>query len=106
MDRDLHGFGVDGTVGSNTMELEIKAVITTAGKREDARRLALGVYNGNRFPTLREVVGLCVRTSISLNTSYMLREILVAFRKAMVLCQQWQESSGRGIAPNLMFVSW
>jgi hypothetical protein len=45
-------------VGSNTTELETKVVITTAGKREDAGRLALGVYNGNRFPTLREVVGL------------------------------------------------
>ena len=74
-------------MGSNTTELETKVVITTAGKREDAGRLALGVYNGNRFPTLREVVELCVRTSISLSTSCTLREVLVAFRKAMVLCQ-------------------
>lgn len=99
-------FGVDGTVKSNGMGLEIKVVITTSGNREDARRLALGVYNGNKFPTLREVVELCAIASISLNSSCTLREGLVAFRKAVMLCLYWQESSDRGIVPNLLFVSF
>ena len=74
-------------------------------EREDARRLALGVYNGNKFRMSREVVRFCLVESNFRNTSYALRNGPVAYREAAVLCIYLQEPSDHGIVPNVLFVS-
>ena len=93
MEMDLHGM--------ESMELGTilngngNEVVITTGDREDARRLALGVYN-KQIPHAQSRQALHNRIKTS---------ELVAYLETDVSCLCRRDSSDRGIVPNLLFVS-
>ena len=80
-----------------------KEVVITTRNREDARRLALGVYN-KQIPHAQSRQALRNRIKTS-HTSYALREGPLAYLETVVSCLCRRDSSDRGIVPNLLFVS-